>query len=69
MSDSGNIDRYGAGMDGFGIGDGVTPLSGPMGGVYGTVVWFYEEKHQLLVRFGASQQMYFAGDELKRWGE
>ncbi|MEH6795468.1 MAG: hypothetical protein V7694_15170 [Rhodococcus sp. (in: high G+C Gram-positive bacteria)] len=56
-------------MDGFEIGDGVTPRSGPMTGLYGTVVWFYEEKKQLLVRFGASQQMYFAGEELKRWGE
>ena len=56
-------------MDGFEIGDGVTPNSGPMAGVYGTVVWFYQEKKQLLVRFGSSQQMYFAGEELKRWGE
>ncbi|OZC91500.1 hypothetical protein CH282_02050 [Rhodococcus sp. 06-418-1B] len=39
-----------------------------MSGVYGTVVWFYEEKNQILVRFGATQQMYFAPDELKRWG-
>jgi hypothetical protein len=56
-------------MDGFEIGDGVTTVSGPMSGVYGTVVWFYEEKRQMLVRFGATQQMYFTADELKRWGE
>lgn len=56
-------------MYGFEVGDGVTPLSGPMAGMYGTVVWFYEEKQQLLVRFGASQQMYYAAEELKRWGE
>ncbi|WP_176459068.1 MULTISPECIES: hypothetical protein [unclassified Rhodococcus (in: high G+C Gram-positive bacteria)] len=56
-------------MDGFEVGDGVTPLIGPMAGMYGTVVWFYEDKQQLLVRFGASQQMYYAADELKRWGE
>ena len=56
-------------MDGFEIGDGVTPLSGPMKGMYGTVVWFYEDKQQSLVRFGASQQMYSAADELKRWGK
>lgn len=62
-------DRYGARMYGFEVGDGVTPLSGPMAGMYGTVVWFYEEKQQLLVRFGASQQMYYAAEELKRWGE
>ncbi|WP_415976656.1 hypothetical protein [Rhodococcus sp. 077-4] len=55
-------------MDGFEIGDGVTAVDGPMKGIYGTVVWFYEEKQQMLVRFGASQQMYFAADELKRWG-
>ena len=36
-------------MDGFEIGDGVTTVDGPMKGVYGTVVWFYEEKQQLLV--------------------
>jgi hypothetical protein len=56
-------------MDGFEIGDGVTTVDGPMSGLYGTVVWFYEEKQQLLVRFGASQQMYYAAEELKRWGE
>ncbi|MEW2018265.1 hypothetical protein [Rhodococcus sp. NPDC076796] len=56
-------------MDGFEIGDGVTTVDGPMKGVYGTVVWFYEEKQQLLVRFGASQQMYYAAKELKRWGD
>lgn len=61
--------RYGGYMDGFEIGDGVTTVSGPMSGVYGTVVWFYEEKRQMLVRFGATQQMYFTADELKRWGE
>ncbi|OZC64656.1 hypothetical protein CH306_18505 [Rhodococcus sp. 15-725-2-2b] len=69
MSDFGTLGRYGAGMDGFEVGDGVTPLTGPMAGMYGTVVWFYEDKQQLLVRFGASQQMYYAADELKRWGE
>lgn len=67
MSDFGTLDRYRAGMDGFEVGDGVTPVSGHMTGMYGTVVWFYEEKQQLLVRFGASQQMYYAADELKRW--
>ena len=38
-----------------------------MSGVYGTVVWFYKEKDQILVRFGASQQMYYTADELKLW--
>jgi hypothetical protein len=33
--------RYGADVDGFEIGDGVTAVSGQMSGVHGTVVWFY----------------------------
>lgn len=55
-------------MAAFEVGDGVTATGGPMSGVSGTVVWFYEERNQILVRFGATQQMYFAPDELKRWG-
>ncbi|MGJ9413351.1 hypothetical protein ACHAAC_11655 [Aeromicrobium sp. CF4.19] len=55
-------------MDEFAVGDGVTAKGGPMKGLYGTVVWFYEDKDQLLVRFGGTQQMYFTADELERWG-
>ena len=40
-----------------------------MRGIYGTVVWFYEEKQQVLVRFSGSQQMYFPPDELRRWAD
>lgn len=56
-------------MGGFEVGDGVTAVEGPMRGVYGTVVWFYEDEQQILVRFGATQQLYFAAHELKRWGQ
>lgn len=51
----------------FEIGDGVRTNVGPLAGIYGVVVWFYEQEDQYLVRFNGTQQMYHAEDELEPW--
>lgn len=54
-------------MSQFEIGDGVRTKGGPLKGIYGVVVWYYEEKDQYLVRFTGAQQMYYADEELEPW--
>ncbi|MBV7389069.1 hypothetical protein [Enterococcus alishanensis] len=56
-------------MKSFKIGDGVTPVTGSMKNEYGTIVNFYQEKNQILVRFGSDQQFYFSPEELIYWQE
>ncbi len=54
-------------MSDFAIGDGVTVTEGPMKGLYGVVVYFYEKEHQYLVRFGGSQQLYYDPAQIVPW--
>lgn len=55
-------------MTTFSIGDGVRVKDGPMQHLYGVVVYFREDDLTYLVRFGASQQMYYREDQLEHWG-
>lgn len=54
-------------MTTFSIGDGVRVKEGPMQHLHGVVVYFREDDDTVLVRFGASQQMYYREDELEPW--
>lgn len=54
-------------MQKFKIGDGVSVISGPMKGLYGVIVYFYEEKGEYLVRFTGQQQLYYTEDQIQLW--
>lgn len=54
-------------MTTYNIGDGVRVKDGPMQHLHGVVVYFREDDHTYLVRFGASQQMYYREDEIQPW--
>lgn len=54
-------------MGSFKIGDGVTVLDGPMKGMYGVYVWFYEARDEYLVRFAGGQQMYYKEEQIVHW--
>lgn len=54
-------------MSGIAIGDGVTVLDGPMKGIYGVLVWFYEARGEYLVRFAGGQQMYYKEEQIVPW--
>lgn len=51
----------------FNIGDGVRAKDGPMQHQHGVVVYFRDDDLTYLVRFGASQQMYYRAEELESW--
>lgn len=54
-------------MTTFSIGDGDRVKCGPMQHLHVVVVYFHEEDGSYLVRFGASQQMYYRQDGLEHW--
>jgi len=54
-------------MQNFKIG-AMVKLPQPYLGILGTVIAYYETKNQYLVRFGASQQLYFKPKKLELWG-
>ncbi|SEI91245.1 hypothetical protein SAMN04487995_2518 [Dyadobacter koreensis] len=51
----------------FRIGDGVSVITGPLKGIYGTVIFFDEETSKYLIRFTGSQQIYFSEGEIIFW--
>ncbi|MFS0749806.1 hypothetical protein [Oceanobacillus sp. 1P07AA] len=53
-------------MDKFKIGDMVTVDDKHMP-VVGTVVYIDEKRERYLVRFGGSQQMYYAEEQITLW--
>lgn len=55
-------------MERFKVGDMVGTTEGSMQHIPGTVVYFDQENEKYLVRFGGSQQMYYAEDEIVPWG-
>ena len=55
-------------MEKFKIGDMVETTEGSMQHIPGTVVYLDQENEKYLVRFGGSQQMYYAEDEIVSWG-
>ena len=54
-------------MTSFEIGDGVRVTVGPLQHQYGVVVYFREDDGTYLVRFGGTQQMYYAPGEIEPW--
>lgn len=51
----------------YNVGDGVRVTDGPMQGIYGVVVWFYEKQDKYLVRFSGLQQMYYDEEQILPW--
>lgn len=51
----------------FKVGDGVNVTTGPMKGIYGTVIFFDKKAGKYLIRFGSAQQLYYTEDQLEVW--
>lgn len=54
-------------MDRFSIGQAVTVAEGPMKGLYGIVIYLYEDEQKYLVRFSGSAQMYYYENQIVEW--
>lgn len=51
----------------FKIGDGVSVTTGPLKGMYGTIIYYDEKPAKYLIRFTGTQQIYFSESEIIFW--
>ncbi|WP_159802868.1 hypothetical protein [Arthrobacter zhaoguopingii] len=56
-------------MHKFSPGDSVSVTEGPLKGLYGIIIGFYEDQQKYLVRFTGQQQLYYPEDEIIAWSE